>query len=417
MDDRLRNSASYDLDTMGDKEYLINYFRTGYFFGMIVGSVIIPWISDKYGRLPTIRYTSILGIVCYTVIAFVPNMIVMSVLAFAIGLLEVGFFIMSFVLLTEMLEYHYRNMYIGVYKVFVPLSAIWTIGLYMISLHWNYILFLSGLYLALKLLLLGYVYESPRYLITNRVDIEEATRVIKEIALINGVEDFDYELKTENISEGKLKIGDICSDRSTVIKLILCSSIWFCVTITFYSFVFIMPKFISDTYLEGIAMFTADMVAILPTAYFINSIGRKITTVSNFIVIGVCLFGILVLTYVTSDQGTLEIWTIIISIIARFAISGEIYLIFIYTAELFPTYFRSTAFGICNIVARLGGMLASNLLLICEAIGINYLIVLGVLSLLTAVFSLLLEETKKKALKEMVDSDHTLPLLDRNKDN
>ena len=415
MDQRLKNSASYELNAMGGNEYLINYFRTSYFVGMLLGSLIIPWISDKYGRLPTIKYTSFLGILCYAAGAFVPSMLVLSLLAFAIGILEVGFFMMSFVLLTEMLGHNNRNLYLGIFKTLVPLSAIWTIGLYMINLQWNYILLVSGSYLLLKLFLLRYVFESPRFLITNLVDIQGATKVIEEIAKINGVKEFSYELKSENISEERLTIGDICSDKSTVIKLWVCANIWFCLVTAGYSLIFIMPEFISDIYLQGIVMFCADMIAVIPVMYFINTIGRKNTTIGNFIITGVCFFGILILSYTTDDRGILEAGTIIFTIIARLALSGETYLIYIYTAELFPTYFRSTAFGICNFMARFGGILASNLLLICGYVGINYLIVLGVMALLTAVQSLMLEETRMKPLKEMIDKNELQPLLENSR--
>ena len=42
--------------------------------------------------------------------------------------------------------------------------------------------------------------------------------------------------------------------------------------------IFIMPTLIKDVYLESIAMYTAEIIATLVVAYFINVVDRKKTT-------------------------------------------------------------------------------------------------------------------------------------------
>ncbi len=55
---------------------------------------------------------------------------------------------------------------------------------------------------------------------------------------------------------------------------------------------------------------------------------------------------------------------IILAMIGKFAIAGSFALIYLYTAELFPTQIRNTGTGLSTIGARLGGILAPLILLL-----------------------------------------------------
>ena len=42
----------------------------------------------------------------------------------------------------------------------------------------------------------------------------------------------------------------------------------------------------------------------------------------------------------------------------KFGASGAFAIVYLYTAELFPTAIRSTATGLCSMMARIGGIAA-----------------------------------------------------------
>ena len=50
-----------------------------------------------------------------------------------------------------------------------------------------------------------------------------------------------------------------------------------------------------------------------------------------------------------------------VSLVGKFAATGAFNLIYIQTAELFPTVVRTTALGLCSAAARLGSIIASPL--------------------------------------------------------
>ena len=112
------------------------------------------------------------------------------------------------------------------------------------------------------------------------------------------------------------------------------------------------------------------------------------------------------------DSESYEIYVIVLSMVARLALSGEFYLIFIYTAELFPTNVRSSVFGICNCVGRISGVVSSYLFELSDLIEIGSPATLGIIMILAALLSLMLEETLgKKMLEVHEDEEKETPLL------
>lgn len=92
---------------------------------------------------------------------------------------------------------------------------------------------------------------------------------------------------------------------------------------------------------------------------------------------------------------------------ARFSISSLFLLIYIYTAELFPTQIRSIAFGGCNMVARFGTFISPNLLQIGKYFHIEPFLILACMQVVAGFSATKLEETLGKPMKELVDSDQT----------
>ena len=55
------------------------------------------------------------------------------------------------------------------------------------------------------------------------------------------------------------------------------------------------------------------------------------------------------------DDGTSKI---ALALIGKFGASASFGIVYLYTAELYPTQIRSTAIGMCSMMARIGGFAA-----------------------------------------------------------
>ena len=58
----------------------------------------------------------------------------------------------------------------------------------------------------------------------------------------------------------------------------------------------------------------------------------------------------------TTDPG-LQLLQVILSLFGKFGAAACFAIVFVYTAEMFPTVIRNQAVGSCSLVARIGGIL------------------------------------------------------------
>ena len=97
--------------------------------------------------------------------------------------------------------------------------------------------------------------------------------------------------------------------------------------------------------------------------------------------------GLLILTV---GQGSIsDIWFSILVFLARGGVAGVFAAVYIGHARMFPILFAVSSIGFCNVIARVGGLIAPE---IAEIEGTTPIIVFTVLSALTALASVFLRE-------------------------
>ncbi|KAJ8026855.1 Solute carrier family 22 member 16 [Holothuria leucospilota] len=85
---------------------------------------------------------------------------------------------------------------------------------------------------------------------------------------------------------------------------------------------------------------------------------------------------------------------IIIGMVGKCTISATFGIIFVYTAELYPTPLRGVAVGICALSARIGGMVCPLVFILSVIWTPIPLVLFTIVSILTAILSFFLPETK-----------------------
>ena len=78
--------------------------------------------------------------------------------------------------------------------------------------------------------------------------------------------------------------------------------------------------------------------------------------------------------------------TILIFAIVKLCLSFEFFFIYIITGDVFPVELRGMAFGICNLIGRIGGIVSSNLVLISEVSSISMTLLISLITF-TSIFS------------------------------
>ena len=94
---------------------------------------------------------------------------------------------------------------------------------------------------------------------------------------------------------------------------------------------------------------------------------------------------------------------IFFSLVGKFMASANFAIIYVYTAELYPTIIRNSAIGSCSCIARLGAILA----LVLQLLSAYYLpapmLILGVVALVAGIMALYFPETVGNKLPETME--------------
>lgn len=183
----------------------------------------------------------------------------------------------------------------------------------------------------------------------------------------------------------------------TMVKhaLILCLS-WFTVTVLYYGLGYSAGAMAGDLYWNAALLAIADIPGNLLYAALADNPrwGRRYTQAALFIVAAGCLLLAPLCANVLHSPLSAQL-TRYLSIGGKLCTAGTFNGVFVYAAEIFPTSTRTTGLGLCNVFARLGGVIAPLALQLGpELMAWSF----GGLALVSGAATLLLPETRNIAL-------------------
>lgn len=254
-------------------------------------------------------------------------------------------------------------------SLFYPLGEI-LLGLS--AMYFNhYRSFLVFVY-APALLIIFYfrlVPESIRWLVVTGQH-ERALKILRKTAKNNNttISDKSYAIlrrscNAYNSIEGEKEpmdnsnnesVAEIFKHKILIIRLIVCSLCWIMVTHIFYGLSLSATKIADDNnkYLSYITTMAAEVPAALISYFLLDYAGRRATMCGSLFVAGVATIAS---TLIPLHE------TIIIRIlffIGMCATSCAFAVLYIYSAEIWPTPLRNTLMNLCSMIGRFGSMLA-----------------------------------------------------------
>jgi len=134
--------------------------------------------------------------------------------------------------------------------------------------------------------------------------------------------------------------------------------------------------------------------------YLMDKVGRKPILAGCQILSGMSC----VVAGFLSQYTWLQVATVVLSLVGKFGATGSFNIVFVYTAEMFPTEIRSTAVGTSSTCARIGGILAPQVAFLASTWKPLPLLVMGGSALIGGVLALfMLPETLGSALPETME--------------
>ncbi|QQP40977.1 Uncharacterized protein FKW44_015212, partial [Caligus rogercresseyi] len=404
----VRSSISMEKGWVCGKSQIQQLVGASYMIGMLVGSFLLGFLSDMYGRKTALIASVLLVSIPSTIASFATNVYVFSFLRFLTGMGGIGCFMVCFVLVVEYVSLEY-TLLIGV-SIEIPFA----IGELILGLEAYFVRDWVSLQLVaytplIALLGLWFIIpESPRWLLSAGKE-EEARKVIAQAVEDNGKGDLDLELllsRHRKSKEGEYRAEEVkpasFKDMFTPLKMMVRSMNmfyqWFSVTLCYYGLSFASTTLSGDAYQNFALAVFIEIPAYLVCILLMDCWGRRPILSLFQILSGVsCIIAGLLSVYTDSLRFTIHIFFFLLG---KFGGSACFAIVYVYTAELFPTNIRNTAIGICSCIARIGGVFAFIIELLKAVWGPLPMILVGGIAFLAGVLAFAFPETIGKSLPE-----------------
>ena len=415
-----QNGWTYDLpegeatiisewDLVCGDAYKASLATTIYFVGVMVGSLVFGTLSDKFGRRTVFLFTVFAPFVLGLILFFIKNYVAFVVLRFFLGFILQGLQMVTFTSLIEIFATKYRT-FTG-----LGVGFPWAIGIMTFSLFsylikdWHYIQLMSTTVCLFQIGLVWCLPESIRWLLING-RFDKAEKVVRRISNFNKIS-FPKEVFDKTVAEITTTVKDTPATKSYTIadlfrisvlrkRSFILMVIWFSTSLGYYGLTLNISNLAGNKYLNFFISGTLEIFILTVTMYILNRFGRRRPLCVYCVIAGTALI----------IAGVLPKYDNVQEIVTALAIGGRMFLtgnfanIFIFTSEIYPTMIRNVGLGTGIFWARIGGIVAPQILLLgivtVEAVPF---IVFGGMLLLSAAFALLLQETLNEKLPETIE--------------
>ncbi|XP_042566714.1 solute carrier family 22 member 5-like [Clupea harengus] len=393
-------------DLVCDHEWKTPFSVTVFFFGVLAGSLLSGMISDRYGRKFVFFATMAVQTVFSLIQAASNSWEMFCVLYFIVGLGQIANYCAAFILGCELLSKSYRITFatLGISMAYAVGYACLPLFAYFIR-DWRMLLVALSVPGLLYIPLWWYIPESPRWLLSQG-RVEEAEAIIRAAARKNGITPPDFIFKRDDTAE-LMEKEDVDSQkkctwldllRTTNIRniTILNIIIWSIVSLTYYGLSLNTPNMDGDPYLNCLLASGTEFVGYMMMWLAGRYISRRLTLSTSVLFCGIML---LLIKLVPAELGALSVT---LAMFGKISITGAFVFIYLYGIELLPTVVRNMGLGVTTMASRIGSCFSPYIAYMGTYNKALPYIIMGCISIICAILSLLLPETKDEELPEYI---------------
>ncbi|XP_048771493.2 organic cation transporter protein-like [Ostrea edulis] len=390
-----------------DDALLTSHAKMIFYFGVLVGDLGFGVLADIIGRKKALYVTFVILLAAAFGICWAPEFISFVILEFIIGAANHGAFMICCVLGLEMVGPSKRVWAGIIIHAFFAIGLLYLAGAGYFLRDGQYISIAVAVPCVFYLTYWWFVPESPRWLISQGRQ-PEAERIIRKAAKVNKVNIDSKLLKFSNedneSTEGR--IWHLFSHRVMLVRTLVLFFNWAIVSMMYYGVTMHAGNMGGDFYLNFFLLAVVEFPAYALCIILLDRIGRKKLHCS-FMVLGglACLSTIFPVLF---GDKSLQPVTLTLAILGKIGSAGAFGVVYVFSAELFPTVVRNAGMGACSCVARVGGMLAPYVASSGDLVGGKFgqalpLVIFGATSVTAGLLCLLLPETLNKKLPETVE--------------
>ena len=373
--------------------------------GSMIGALTIGVLADVFGRKKAVMTSIFIYFGTTLGLYLSPDLLTLMVIKVLLGISTQTTFSLSITAGMELVGPNKRT-FAGMMCDFY-----WTIGVLLclpiayVIREWRNIQLVLCLLSVPLFSLWWLIPESPRWLLDKK-KFRETEEVLEKICRSNNtslplgaVDEFT------GVDEGPKDAGllQIFTSRTLIGRMLLVYFNWFAVCLLYYGLSLNVGNLGGSTYLNYLIGSLVEGLAYVVCFLLMDRLGRRRLYCGCMLLGGAAC--VAVIGPVEFGGEHLEWLTTALAMMGKFGVSGGYALVYIMSAELFPTVVRQSAMGSCAVLENLGSMVApyiADLGLLTGGGQELPLLVFGLVSVVNGVTSFWLPETLGRQLPETI---------------
>ncbi|PVD19638.1 hypothetical protein C0Q70_20128 [Pomacea canaliculata] len=406
-----------EFDLVCDHEHLAALTQSLNLFGLGIGSLILPGLSDRFGRKRMMMINNLLVAVISTVAAVAPVYIVFALARFFSGFFCSGVGMTAVTAGVELFPTKHRVVTSGFWSTLFWALCIMSLAPVAYALRffsWRAVQVAATLSAVVVIIQVVYVLDEPlRWLYANgktkeihkvlkkaarwnrkdfrqivdvlnslgdvddkinHVSNEQKTADEAEIKLQKAVDNMSWEghplsngkeVPDFGLEEGleevkavkKLTFRDLFTHRRLGVYCLMSSILWCFNSMTYFALYLMSSMFVGGLYFNIFLNAAVEGASCILIMGMMDRLGRRKSLAIFQISVGISLIASSI-CFSYEDSHVLQICATVLSLIGKMSIGGSFNSLFLYTPEFFPTNIRNMALGITFVAATLGSVVA-----------------------------------------------------------
>ncbi|XP_077862444.1 organic cation transporter protein-like, partial [Saccoglossus kowalevskii] len=401
------NTVVHEFDLVCEKDWMKQLSKSIVPLGNLVGGIVIGQLSDIFGRKPMFIFTLMTSIVVGVIAAFSPSYPFFIICQFLLGVVSIAVFLVAFVIVVELVGTSYRTD-CSICTMLFAASGLIVLGVCaaLTDGNWRQIQLIGGLLSVFFIPYIWLVPESVRWLI-QKEKYDKAERILNKAAKTNKVSLPEDMFKEEREMAAKAKEGnaDKVLKKDTMLDLFKTPNLrnrtinicfnWFANSFVYYGIALNTDQLGTNPYITYLVYSAVEFPSYLLCWYLLDKVGRRWLLCSYMVFGGIALI-------ISVPPDNVNIATTF-AMIGKFFIAGSFAIVYVFSAELYPTTVRNAGMGLASTWARVGSMVSPYVMLLIDVWYPMPYLMMGITSIMAGLLALLLPETLKKNLPETLE--------------
>ncbi|KAM6907197.1 LOW QUALITY PROTEIN: uncharacterized protein FYW49_013748 [Xenentodon cancila] len=392
---------SFQWDLVCDNQWKVPFASSTLFVGYLLGSLISGQLSDRFGRKKVVFMSLVAQCVSVLLQSFSHSWRMFCIMFLFVGASQISIYISAFVLGTEVLSKTMRVLFTTLGAFLFYCIGYMTLPWIAYSIReWRTLLAVLSATSVVYIPLWWFIPESPRWLITQG-RVAEAEVIVRDAARKNKAQAPSVIFKESEVSDippsRAYTMIDILKSKNIRCITLMCLLLWMAINIGYFGLSLNTSNLSGNSFMNCFLSAITEVPAYIVSTWLLRKCPRRVL-LSTFLILG---GGVLLLIQFIPDS--LHYVALTLEMTGKFGFTMAFSIVYIYTAEIYPTVLRNVGMGMCSSAARIGSITAPYVIYLGTYNKVLPYILMGSLTIAASTVNFFLPETLHKDLPETVE--------------